>query len=317
MSRLLFLGLGAALMYFGDPQAGRKRRNDLRNQLEATNRRLQHGRDVIVRDATNRAHGLLVETRQVIEARRQPGLENAPTLRSIARGSVGAWRRDSWSPAQRALAGAFATGLATYGYFRGGLKGLTLCALGGALMARATGNESLGALARGKGILIEKTIHVDAPVTEAFAYWRDLENFPQWMSHVREVRYLGGDRHRWVVDGPAGRPVEWESELLNVVENQEMTWRSIEGSTVDNTGRVRFEQDEHGCRIHVQLRYSPPGGVLGHVVAKAFGVDPKSQMDEDLNRMKHTIETGEVASDTAAQRVIGSGEAGTIPPNMH
>jgi uncharacterized membrane protein len=309
---LVYLGLGAALMYLMDPQAGRKRRADLRNQLDATARRLSRGKEVVVRDAANRTHGLLVETRQALEARRHrdgmtlPG----PSFGEIMDGTLTSWRRDNWSPAQRALAGALGAGLGTYGYFRGGLRGFALCALGGAMLARATANENLAALVKGKGIYIEKTIRIEAPVEQVFAYWRNLENFPQWMSNVRDVRYIGGDRFHWTVEGPAGVPVEWDAELLNVSDNREMTWRSVEGSEVEHTGRVRFEPDGAGSRVHVQLRYAPPGGVIGHAVAKAFGADPKSEMDEDLLRLKSLIETGRPPHDSAAMRL-----AGETPPS--
>jgi uncharacterized membrane protein len=56
--------------------------------------------------------------------------------------------------------------------------------------------------------------------------------------------------------------------------------------------------------VHVQLKYSPPGGVIGHAVAKAFGVDPKSEMDDDLLRLKSVIETGRVQRDAAAFRHV-------------
>ena len=322
MSRLIALGIGAAIMYFCDPNTGKKRRNDFRNQLDATQRRLQHGRDVLVTDASNRAHGMLVETRQWVESARSG--DGRMTLRSageLAQGMVMPWMDARWSPTQRATAGALGAGMAMYGYLRGGIKGLLYAAMGGALLARASTNQELTRMGRSRGILVQKTIHVDSPVEEVFAYWRNLENMPQWMSHVREVRYLGGDRFHWVVDGPLGKPVEWDSELLNVAENREMTWRSVEGSDVDNTGRVRFQPERDGTRIDVQLRYMPPGGVVGHVVAKAFGVDPRSHMDDDLNRMKSTIERGKPPHDAAAMRRT-LGDAGTLgadapPPTTH
>ena len=233
--RLVFLGLGAALMYFLDPQAGRKRRAQLKSL-----------------------------------------------------------KREHWSAPQRALVGSVGAGMVVLGYFRGGFKGGAMCALGTGLVTRATANESFGKLVKGKGFYVEKTIHIDAPVAQVYAYWRNLENLPLWMSHVREVRHIGGDRFHWIVDGPAGRAVEWDSELLNVSENREMTWRTVEGSTVDHTGRVRFEPDGDGTRVQVQLRYAPPGGVLGHAVAKAFGVDPKSEMDDDLRGLKSLVETGQL-----------------------
>jgi uncharacterized membrane protein len=311
---VLLLGLGAAAMYFLDPQNGRKRRVDVQNQLDAAQRQLLQTRDVVVKDATNRAHGLLVETRQALEARRtgQAG-ENVPTLSGICREMVAPWSRTHWSPAQRAIGGALGSAVAMIGYFRGGLRGMGLCALGGALIARSTANEDIRTLVKGRGIQVEKTISIGKPVEEVFAYWRNLENFPLWMSHVQEVRYIGGDRFHWVVDGPAGKPVEWDSELLNVAENREMTWRSVEGSEVENTGRIRFESQGDTTRVHVQMKYVPPGGVLGHVVAKAFGVDPASEMDDDLNRLKSLIETGQPPRDSAAQRRLSGNGADPSP----
>ena len=312
---LVYLGLGAALMYFMDPQAGRKRRNDFRNQCAASARRLEHGRDVIVRDATNRAHGLLVETRQALEARRsRDPAANAPTLGAVMNGTLASWSREHWSPSQRAVAGFFGAAVAGIGFLRGGARGVALCALGAGLVARATANENITEIVKPKGIHVEKVVRIAAPVEEVFAYWRNLENFPQWMSHVREVRYIGEDRFHWVVDGPAGMPVEWDAELLNVSENREMTWRSVEDSQVYHVGRVRFEPDNDGTRVHVQLKYSPPGGVIGHVVAKAFGTDPKTEMDEDLVRMKNLIETGTPPRDSAAERRLsgGNGQAATM-----
>jgi uncharacterized membrane protein len=234
--RLVFLGVGAALMYLMDPQNGRKRRTQLKSL-----------------------------------------------------------RKERWSPAQRALVGSVGGGLAIAGYLRGGLKGTVMCALGTALFARAAANKNLGRIVKGKGFYVEKTIHIAAPAEQVYAYWRNLENLPLWMSHVREVRHIGGDRFHWIVDGPAGTPVAWDSELLNVSENREMTWRTIGRSKVEHTGRVRFEPDGGGTRVHVQLRYSPPAGVIGHAVAKAFRVDPKSEMDDDLLRLKSLVESGAAA----------------------
>jgi hypothetical protein len=134
-------------MYFVDPQAGRKRRADLKNQLDATARRLEHGKDVVVRDAANRTTELLVETRQWIEMHRDPQARlYGPSLAEFARDSVSGWQRAHWSPAQRALAGAFGAGLAAWGYLRGGVRGAAYCALGGGLLARATANDKLSTL---------------------------------------------------------------------------------------------------------------------------------------------------------------------------
>jgi hypothetical protein len=147
---IVYLGLGAALMYLMDPQAGRKRRAELRDRYDATARKLQHGRDVVVRDARNRAQGLAAQARSALEARREGGVvATGSSLATIAQDTAASWRRPHWSPAQRAFAGGCGTALAAYGYLRGGLKGFALCALGGGLIARATANERLAEAAQG------------------------------------------------------------------------------------------------------------------------------------------------------------------------
>jgi uncharacterized membrane protein len=296
---LAYVGMGAALMYLFDPQQGRKRRNDLRNQVQATSRKVQRGTDAVMRDATNRTHGMLVETRHWLQAQKrrlervEAGAEGVgEALERRARTAVSPWGKTRWSPAQRAAGGVLGAGLATSGYVRGGFLGVAMCLGGLALIARAAANEELRSLAKGKAFAVERTLRIDAPVERVFAYWRDFGNFPQWMSHVREVRDLGNGRYHWVVDGPAGVPVEWDSELTQARDNAELAWRSVEGSSVDNGGRVRFEPDGDGTRVHIELHYAPPGGALGHAVAKAFGTDPASEMDHDLAQLRSRIEGG-------------------------
>ena len=138
MSRLVFLGLGAALMFFGDPQSGRKRRGQVTSTLDSARRAIEHGGEV-VQDVRQQAHGLIVETRGAIDRRRAP---DGPTLGQIARDSVNAWQRPYWTPAQRAIAGAAGAGIAMFGYLRGGVKGMAWCAMGGGLLARATSRRA-------------------------------------------------------------------------------------------------------------------------------------------------------------------------------
>ncbi|HMC15678.1 MAG TPA: hypothetical protein VKI18_08610, partial [Albitalea sp.] len=62
---------------------------------------------------------------------------------------------------------------------------------------------------------------------------------------------------------------------------------------------VRFDEEGEGTRVSVQMSYDPPGGAVGHAVAKLLGRDPKREIDADLARMKSFIETGRTAHDAA------------------
>ena len=72
---------------------------------------------------------------------------------------------------------------------------------------------------------------------------------------------------------PLGQTVEWEAEIINDKPNEMIAWRSLPGSEVDTAGSVHFKPvgGGRGTEVHVNLKYNPPGGVVGAAVAKLFG----------------------------------------------
>ncbi|HZT62579.1 MAG TPA: SRPBCC family protein [Burkholderiales bacterium] len=210
--------------------------------------------------------------------------------------------QEHWSPAARLAAGTVGAGLLASSFrARAGMRSL-LGVAGVALLARSAANKGLLALlgltGPDHGIMVRKTIHVEASVEKVFTFWTDYQNFPRFMHNVREVEVKEEVSH-WVVSGPAGVPVEWNAVLVEAEPNAFLRWRSVFGSAVKHEGFARFEPDGSGTRVTVQLRYVPPGGAFGHAVASLFGADPKSEMDTDLMRMKSMIETGRAPHDAA------------------
>lgn len=211
--------------------------------------------------------------------------------------------QQNWSPAARlATGGAGAAMMIAATRARGGLCAL-LGLSGGALLARAATNKSLRTLLglgdAGQGIVVQKTINVDAPVEQVFGFWTDYQNFPRFMHNVREVQ-VHEERSTWLVSGPAGVPVHWSSEVVHLEPNALIEWRSTYDSAVKHQGSVRFQQNGHGgTRVTVRMSYLPPAGAFGHAVASMFGADPKAEMDTDLLRMKTMIETGRAPHDAA------------------
>jgi uncharacterized membrane protein len=157
----------------------------------------------------------------------------------------------------------------------------------------------VGAGAGRRAVELQKTINIDAPVEQVYEFWKDFQNFPRFMSNVREVRTSNGRSH-WVVAGPAGVDVEWDAHITKEIPNQLLAWKSENGSTIESAGLVRFMRNEaEGTSIEIKLSYNPPAGAVGHGIVKMLGVDPKAQMDEDLMRMKTLIETGNPPHDAA------------------
>ena len=215
--------------------------------------------------------------------------------------------KSNWSPTTRLLVGTAGGVLALYATKRRGLIGAALGPAGFGLVSRALTNLDLRHLVGvgvGAGaVTIQKTITIAAPVAAVFDFWMQHENYPQFMSNVREVVKTGEATYHWLVAGPAGVSVEWDAEITKQVPNQLITFKSLPGSAIEQTGSIHFTPVTEGetC-VNIKMSYTPPAGAIGHLVAMLFGADPKKEMDEDLMRMKSFIETGRVPHDAASGR---------------
>jgi uncharacterized membrane protein len=214
--------------------------------------------------------------------------------------------QERWAPTTRAIAATTGAALATAGIMRRDLAGTVATAVGVGLVARAATNLPVSRLtgisSRRRLVDIGKTITINARVQEVYAFWSLYENFPRFMSRVLSVRSSADypERSHWTVAGPAGIPVHFDTEITSAIPNQLIAWKTLEGSPVGHAGVVRLDPVADGrTRVHIRMTYNPPGGWLGHGIASAFGVDPKSSLDTDLVRMKTLIETGRAPHDAA------------------
>jgi uncharacterized membrane protein len=219
--------------------------------------------------------------------------ETADTIPALKR--AGRPPRRAWTPTAQAAATGIGAAMFLYGWFwRGGISGKLLGAAGGALALRGTLNRPIPELVgRGRGISVQKTLMVNRPVHDVFDLLSRLDNFPAFMEHVRDVDVeLGGRGSRWTVDGPAGTRVEFDAETVVFEPDRLIAWKTKPNQPIEHEGRVHFEPMNGGTRVHVQMTYRPPGGIVGHAVAHILGWDPKSRMDDDLMRMKALLEDG-------------------------
>ena len=150
---------------------------------------------------------------------------------------------------------------------------------------------------------LHKAIEIEAPPETVFDIWTKYENFPHFMSHVLEVRDLGGQRSHWVVKGLADARIEWDAVLTECTRPTALAWRSEPGAAVEHNGAVHFEPSARGTRVTVRMAYRPPA--LGHGLAIFFGNDPKQELDEDLMRMKNFIESSIRPHDAAQPAAPG------------
>lgn len=224
-----------------------------------------------------------------------PNVGKAERAVSIMAGTllavIGAKRRDGWG-AGLAILGA--------GFLRRGITGYTYSYQFLGIRTAPQGDGKNISIPYELGIKVERSITVNKPKEEVFRFWRNLENLPQFMKHLKSVKVTGEKTSHWVANAPAGRTVEWDAEIINEIEHQLLAWRSLEGSTVQNAGSVHFTDATggRGTQIRVSLQYNPPGGILGALVAKMFGEEPEQQIADDLGRLKAMMESGQVPTNT-------------------
>ncbi|MDQ3367110.1 MAG: SRPBCC family protein [Myxococcota bacterium] len=145
-----------------------------------------------------------------------------------------------------------------------------------------------------------RTVSINRPPSEVYAFWRDLEQLPRFMDYLEAVRDLGGGLSHWVAKTPVGGTVEWQATIIEDRPSELISWRAVEGSEVPNSGTVRFSPtlDGHGTEVRVEMQYDVPGGrTLGAMFAK-LAAGP--QIEGDLRRFKQVMETGEVVHSDAS-----------------
>lgn len=158
--------------------------------------------------------------------------------------------------------------------------------------------------------LIGRSVTINRPRSELYAYWRDFTHLPTFMENVETVELLDDRRSRWVVKAPAGKTVEWVAEITEEEESSFIAWASQEGADVPNSGRVDFRdaQGNRGTIVTATILYDPPGGTLGKIVAKLFQREPAIQARRDLRRFKQLMETGEIATGARNRRLLEEGK---------
>lgn len=366
------VGFGLGMMYYLDPDRGRRRRALLSDQVVHLANSFGHNLDVMIRDAIHRVEGMIAEAGAMLtheEASEQQlagrvrsklgrcvshpssievdvsgdsvilsgpvlaeevdGLlrtiqsvrgvrnvenrleihedaNNVPGLQGAARKPAqrAGMMQETWPPATRLLASVIGSGLVLRAARSPGLLNLGLGAVGFGLLTRAVTNveaRRLAGMTERRGIDLQKTININAPLERVYDHFSHPENFPRFMKNVREVVELGAGRWRWTVAGPMGTPVRFVATCTQEVPNETVAWKSEPGSDVGHAGIVKLQRNsDGGTRVDICMTYSPPAGAAGHLVASLFGSDPKTEMDEDLLRMKTFLETGKEPHDAAA-----------------
>jgi uncharacterized membrane protein len=138
------------------------------------------------------------------------------------------------------------------------------------------------------------SIEVNAPVSRAYEVWRDFENWPKFMPHLKSALDTGDRTALCRVATPLGT-VECHVEIINNHPNESFQWHTTSGD-VDFLGKVTFDSvAADRTTVTVAMEYHAPLGKLGETLARWLHEDPCADLPAELERFKGLVESGDAA----------------------
>ena len=199
---------------------------------------------------------------------------------------VHAWKRRSW---------VGPTGTAGAALVMRGASGF--CPGYAAVGIRSRRDDPERVLSGSGGLNLKESVTIARPVSEVFWFWRNVDNLPQFISHLESVEALDDLRSRWTFRGPAGVAVRWDATIINEIDDRLIAWKSLPGADVVSAGSVTFRPARRGgTEVTVSMQYAPPAGKAGAALAWLMGRTPAAELREDLRHLKHLLEAGEMPS---------------------
>ncbi len=130
-------------------------------------------------------------------------------------------------------------------------------------------------------------VTVNAPVHQVYALFTHFNDYPKFMTYVKEVTYLDDHRSHWVVDMLGS--YEWDAVNEDWIPDRQIGWRSVSGLV--NSGRVVFAATSgNATDVQVAITYEPPGGILGTIgEALVAGAQFERRLQHDLDHFAEMV----------------------------
>jgi uncharacterized membrane protein len=146
--------------------------------------------------------------------------------------------------------------------------------------------------------VLSRAVTIGRTPEDLYGHWRNFANLAVLMENIERIDVIDAQRSHWVVKGPGGKAIEWDSLVTEDAPGKRIAWRAAEGADVQNSGWVEFRPapGDRGTEVHALIAYDAPGGEFGRMAAKVMQREPNTQMRRELRRFKQLMETGEITT---------------------
>lgn len=147
-----------------------------------------------------------------------------------------------------------------------------------------------------ENINVRADVFINRPRSEVYQLWKDVENLPLFLKHLKSVEALDKNTSRWVINTPANLSrIEWISELVKDIPNQHLGWQSVSSSGLANAMTVKFiDAGMYGTELQFMISYRAPAGLLGEGVGRLLNPILQKMLNKDIQNMKLNLEADEI-----------------------
>ena len=140
-------------------------------------------------------------------------------------------------------------------------------------------------------VKVQRSITINAPVEQVFAYIEDPMNITEWLPSMMEVKDVAGSgvgqHYRWTYK-MAGVRLEGDTTVKENIPNELRVVETKKG--VVSTWSYTFEPREGGTKLNLDIEYTIPIPVLGKLADKLILRRNEREVDVVLANIKDKME---------------------------
>lgn len=137
-------------------------------------------------------------------------------------------------------------------------------------------------------------VTIGRPANDLRALWLDPQTQARIWAHFADVT-PHDDIADWIARGPAGGQYRWRTKIIDTGAD-DIRWTTLDDADVPNTGvlALRPAPGDRGTELHLDVRFDPPGGIVGKVASKLFHIVPDEIVLTALYKFRALAATGEI-----------------------
>lgn len=143
-----------------------------------------------------------------------------------------------------------------------------------------------------KNLNIRVNMLINRPRKEVYAYWRNFEHLPAFMTHLEKVTNLTAEQSHWKVKIPGNlATLEWDAKIVKEEAGELIAWHSLANSSVQNAGKVTFsDAGKKATEVNVVISYIAPLGLAGKAMMQVFNSKVEKMIETDILSFKQHFE---------------------------